>query len=273
MKTTATNSLLTTLAASLLSTSAAFAVPVTFFDGTFTSAERAANAKFEQDGTSLIVTLTNTWTGDVLVPVDVLTAVFFTLSDDPTLTRVSALLNPNTQFWDGTQFVNASSTVYYDADGQPVGGVVGGEWAYKDGLAGAPSGADEGISSSGFGLFGPGDLFPGVDLQSPASPDGVQYGLLSAGDDPTTGNAGITGSGGLIKNSVIFTLSGLDATKTYTLADVSFQWGTGLDEPNEECCTPGSGEVPEPGTLSLFGGALLVGALSYARRRKLQAGT
>ncbi len=263
MRKNATNLLLSTLAAGLLAASAANAAPVTFYDGTFTSAARAANAKFAQDGTNLIVTLTNTWTGDVLVPVDVLTGVFFTLSGDPTLTRVSALLN-------------TGSTVFYDADGQPSGGVVGGEWAYKDGLAGAPHSADEGISSSGLGLFGPGDRFPGADLQSPTSPNGLEYGLLSAGDNTATGNAGVLDSGGLIKNSVVFTLSGLDATKSYTLSNVSFQWGTNLSEPNETCCTssggiPGSGDVPEPGTLSLFGGALLLGSLTYARRRKARA--
>ena len=265
MKNHAKKWLLTSLTAGLLTATGAFAAPVTFYDGTFTSAVRAANAKFEQDGVNLIVTLTNTFTGDTLVPTDVLTAVFFTLSGDPTLTRVSAVLN-------------TGSTVFYDnlpvVNGQPAGGVVGGEWAYKDPLVAAPLGADEGISSVGLGLFGPGDLFPGPDLQSPASPDGLQYGLLSAGDNPLTGNGGITGSGGLIKNSVIFNLSGLDATKTYTLANVSFQWGTNLSEPNEVCCTSSGGipvGVPEPGTLSLLGGALLVGSLSYARRRKLRA--
>jgi len=266
MKKRATTLLLNTLAAGLLTTTTAFAAPVTFYDGTYTSATRAANVKFAQDGTNLFVTLTNTWTGDVLVPTDVLTAVFFSLAGDPTLSRVSALLN-------------TGSTVYYDNDGQPAGGVVGGEWAYKDGLSGAPHGADEGISSSGLGLFGPGDRFPGADLQSPTSPDGLQYGLLSAGDSSATGNTGVTGSGGLIKNSAVFNLSGLTAGKTYAASDitnVSFQWGTNLEERN---CTvdgecggdPSSGEVPEPATISLMGSALLISALSYARRRKARA--
>lgn len=63
MKNSATKLLLSTLAAGLLSTSAAFATPVTFYDGTFTSTARAANVIFQQDGANLLDTLTNTWTG------------------------------------------------------------------------------------------------------------------------------------------------------------------------------------------------------------------
>lgn len=264
MKINATKFVLTTLAAGLLSASSAFAAP--FYTGALVSTDRAASVTFEQSGTNLVVTLTNTWTGDTLVPTDVLTAVFFSLLETPALGRTSALLN-------------TGSTVNYDPQGQPAGGIVGGEWAYKSGLAGAPHGADEGISSSGLGLFAPGDRFPGDDLQKPADPDGVQYGLLSASDNSATGNGGITGSGGLIKNSVVFTLSGLTSGKTYAASDVtnvSFQWGTALDERNctvdGDCGgTPTSGEVPEPGTLSLLGGSLLIGCLSYARRRKVRA--
>ena len=113
------------------------AAPITF---TGASGSRSASATFDTSVTNqLLVTLTNTSTADVLVPTDILTAVFFTLAS-PTLTPGSAVLAPG-------------SSVLFDS--APVGGNVGGEWAYTDGLA-APNGANEGISSSGFGsLRGP----------------------------------------------------------------------------------------------------------------------
>src|SRR5262249_19810519 len=116
------------------------------------SGDRAASAYFDQQGANLIVTLTNTSAADVLAPDRVLTAVFFNLTGAPALTPVSAILN-------------AGSVVWFDPDGQPAGGVVGGEWAYGSNLSGG--GLDQSytsaISSSGFGLFG-GANFPGPDL-------------------------------------------------------------------------------------------------------------
>jgi hypothetical protein len=207
----------------------------TLFTGS--SGNLNASADFEVSGVNLVVTLTNTSLSDVLVPVDVLTAVFFTLPGDPTLTRVSAALG-------------AGSAVFFG--GTDPGDVVGGEWAYLDGLVGAPGGADEGIGSAGFGLFGPGDVFPGTNLQGPGDPDGLQYGLTSAGDNTATGNSPVTGDFALIQNSVVFTLSGLTGGfDTSAITNVSFQYGTALTEPNMPV------EVPEPGTMVLLGSGLL----------------
>src|SRR5262249_38071850 len=140
---------------------------------------------------------TNTSDGDVLMPVDVLTAVFFDVSGPAlSLTPTSAVLN-------------GGSTVFFGTTDP--GNVVGGEWAYKGGLVGEPAGDHYGISSTGINLFGPGDRFPGNNLQGPDSPDGLQYGITSAGDNPATGNSPVTGDNALIQNSVVFHLSGLPA--------------------------------------------------------------
>ena len=194
-----------------------------------------AKATFDTSGTNLIVTLENTSLNDVLVPIDVLTAVFFDIAGDPALTPVSAVLL-------------GGSVVYFG--GTDPGGVVGGEWAYASGLSGAPGDASQGISSTGLGLFGPGDLFPGTDLDSPASPNGLNYGITSAGDNLATGNWPVTGKEPLIKNGVVFTLSGLP--EGFALSDISnvyFQYGTSLDEPHIP-------HAPEPGTLLLFASAI-----------------
>jgi len=218
---------------------------------TFTgsSGSLSASVDFTVSGSNLIVTLTNTSTADVLVPADILSAVFFTLNGDPALTSVSAL-------------IASGSTYYYDTIAPiPTDGNVGGEWAYVDGLSGAPGGADEGIGSAGFNLFGQAN-FNGIDLAPPPALDGINYGILSAGDNVATGNTGVTGAGGEIKNSVVFTLSGIpsgfDPSATDAITKISFQYGTALTEPN----VPGGGggggggSVPEPSTIVLLGAGL-----------------
>lgn len=208
--------------------------PITFSGS---SGSRSASVTFDVSGSVLEVTLSNTSVADVLVPVDVLTAVFFTLAGNPPLTRLSATVCEGCVLFGGTD----------------AGGGVGGEWAYETGLVGAPLGANQGISGSGFGLFGPPDRFPGNNLQGPDSPDGLQYGITSAGDNPGTGNTPVTGTNALIQNSVFFTLGDLpEGFKLEEISHVSFQYGTALDEPN----VPGIQQVPEPAVLFLLASGL-----------------
>ncbi len=205
---------------------------------------REAMATFETSGSDLVVTLVNSSGADVLVPVDVLTAVFFDIQGDPlALVRESAVL------------ASGSEVLFGISD---PGGVVGGEWAYASGLNG-PDDARYGISSSGLDSFGPHDRFPGNNLDGPVSPGGLNYGLTSTGDDPATGNAPVTGGNPLIQDAVVLTLSGLpDGFNPATaISHVSFQYGTSLSEPR----IPG---VPAPSSLALLGAGLLIIA---ARRR------
>jgi hypothetical protein len=235
----------------LLAPTSTQAAPLVF---TGTSGNLSAAVSFDNVGGNLVVTLANVG-ADVMVPADILTAVFFDLAGVGALTPVSALLA-------------GASTVHFDADGQPAGGDLGGEWAYESGLA-APGGATKGISSSGFGLFG-GSNFGGVDLDGPAALGGFNYGLLSQVDNQTTGNPQVTiGSAvPLIQSAVVFTLSGLplgfDPSVPGNITNVSFQYGTALTEPS----VPGSGDfpdVPEPAVLSLLAVGLGVGASRLRR--------
>jgi hypothetical protein len=237
--------------------SAAQAAPVTYA-GT-DNGVRSSEVIFDTSGTDLLVTLTNTSLIDVTQPDQVLTAVFFNLAGTPTLTTKSALLN-------------TGSSVFYDPDGQPTGGNVGGEWVYK-GNALYKGKTVYGIGASGLaGTFGNNDTnFKGLNLAGPTNVGGLDYGLLSAGDNTTTGNGGITGSGGLVKNSIKFTLSGLAANfdLSAALSNISFQYGTSPSEASfagVKKPTPPK-KVPEPATAVALG-LFAVGALKLTVKNK-----
>jgi hypothetical protein len=203
-----------------------------------------AKATFEVVGSELVIQLSNEGTYDPNDAGDILTALFFDVGGNPAFTRIEAKLK-------------LGSSVKGNGGLTDPGGVVGGEWAYKGGLSGAPHGAKYGVSSAGFGLFGPGDRFPGADLQPPASPDGVQYGVTTLADTVGNDNGSISSSG-LIKNGVVFRLGNLpDGFTVDQIANVSFQYGTGLDEINL---------IPEPTGFWLVAGSL---AVWFVMRRRV----
>src|SRR5262245_38036160 len=113
------------------------AAPITFSG---TSGSLAASAEFDTSGSNLIVTLTNTSTADVLQQPSILTSMFFEVSG-------SLLgLTPST----GSAVLPLGSLVLFGTSDP--GNVVGGEWAYLEGIgASSPNGARYGISSAGFG--------------------------------------------------------------------------------------------------------------------------
>jgi hypothetical protein len=227
------------------------------------SGDLAASVTFDVlPGSQLQVVLTNTSLADTLQNDQVLTGVFF--SGLGALTSVSALLT-------------AGSTVIYDDP--PPGGNVGGEWAYESGFAG-PGGSTAGLQSTGAfeAAFG-NPTFPGDNLSGPDGLDGLQYGIVSAGDDPTTGNPAYLDTEGLIKNSVTFTLGNYQGGEAglLNIGNVLFQYGTTLNTipgggvcpngaPNFPICTFQEVETPEPMSMAMLGVGLL--GLSVARMRR-----
>jgi hypothetical protein len=238
----------------ILSGACALGWSITF---TGVSGNLSAQASFLVSGSQLSVILTNTSLSDVLVPTDVLTAVFFNVSGTPlNLTQSSAVLTSGSSVEFGTT----------DSDG-----VVGGEWGYRGNIGaseftsnGATFARSYGISSTGLGLYGPGNRFAGNNLQGPTSLDGLQYGITSAGDNLATGNKPVTGDYALIKNSVTFTFTGLPSGfKESSIKDVEFLYGTALNEPHF-----GPPAVPGPATIIPFGTGLLWMLLQRRKRRR-----
>src|SRR5262245_14557426 len=197
---------------------------------TGSSGNLSASALFDLVGNTLTVTLTNTSTHDVLVPADVLTGVFFNTSH--TLAPVSASLN--------------GSSVNYGS----IANSVGEGWQYKAVANNAAQGKNAGISATGLGIFGPnGNFNSGTNVKL----GGLNYGILSAGDNPLTGNTGVTGKGPLIKDSVRFTLTVSSGFTLSELGDtVVFQYGTDLTEPHFIAFDPPI-PAPEPTSMIVWG--------------------
>lgn len=237
------------------SATGAWAAPVSFSGS---QNKLSAAVSFESVGNQLRVVLSNTSQADVRVPDHVLTAVFFDLGDGVSLTPVSA--------------ISGGATYMGSGKVSDAGANVSGEWAFDDAIL--AYGAHMGISSSALdSLFGAKDRFDvNSNLYGPPSPDGLQYGITSPGDDRDTGTKG---DGGVLKSpltsgSVIFLFNVTGTLDLNALSKVTFQYGVSLGEPNFAGTLDDNGgggsDVPEPATLALAGSALL--GLAAARRRR-----
>jgi hypothetical protein len=238
---------------------------------------REARAEFSSDGATLTVRLSNL--GEPASQNNqVLTSVFFNLA----ISGWTGSFSPTGVYIPtGGSVVNGAPSPAFDACGTfgtPVSGCVGGvggEFAFKSGIATPPAGGGSyGLSSSGLGIFGPGDRFPGNNLQGPDSPDGPQYGLVNG---VTAGNSI---NDAQINNSVIFllainTTTGVFPTFTASgggsnFSNVVFQYGTALGSPDEPClgCTQ---FAPETSTSTLLASGLLLLLLSNLLKRRRRA--
>jgi hypothetical protein len=248
------------LAALLVMPRTASATAVTF---TGSSGSLSASATFDVVGGNLVVTLTNTGTTDPVASNQILTAFFFDIAGTPTLDEVSA--------------VSCATCTVTDSGAGGGGGVVGGEWGYLQGTNIAYS-ADYGISSSGLGgLFGDA-TFPGSDLFAPTALDGVEYGVTTLNDTDANDNGSLT-SQPVIRNSVIFTLSGIPVgfNPLTAISNVTFQYGTALNETSFGGGGQGQGgggqgqggggsTVPEPASLVLLGSGLAYAAARFRKK-------
>jgi len=257
------------VALGLIAVPVATATPVTFSasDG----AGRAATATFDLVSCvaltcNLQIVLSNTGAAfsSGTPPTFVLTALFFNLTDNPLLGRLSALMSG------GSTIANPGAPgclpPAMGCDNPPANALdVGGEWGYLNSLAaGAPLGANSGLSSAGFGplpvSFGPSSRFNTNNREGEAAPDGVNYGLVPASYVNGQGNAAVSGNP-LVRHQVTFLLSGISSSFDLgTITRVSFQYGTALSEPNI---------VPEPSSYLAITMAMAIPAFLLYRRQRL----
>ncbi len=220
---------------------------------------RQALATFDQSaaGGTLTITLANTATGDLGNGdnIRILSALFFTLNGNPTLTPKTAIISAG------------SSLIMVNGTTLPTGGDVGGEWAYGVRQAGWPTSPFTGnniVTAVGFDLAGitTGNFLSGPgggnDLNGQTAVDGGAYGLTQLADNPATpsGNNGLFKP--LIMNSVTLTF---DVPAGYALSSVSdagFAYGTSLGETT----------VPEAGSTLILLGMALTGLGAAARRMR-----
>ncbi|KAM3102938.1 XDD4 family exosortase-dependent surface protein [Phormidesmis sp. 146-12] len=192
-----------------------------------TDSGRSASALFDLSNNVLSIALNNTSTADSLVPTDVLTGLFFDIGNNLKLNPISARLGNGSSIYGGS-----SNTTN-----------VGGEWGFNSKLAIGSSSYNYGMSAAGLGLFGPKNRFDtSANLSGTENVGGLDYGIVTAGDNPTTGNGGLNRD--LIKGSVVFSFgvsglpAGFDLAKA--ISSVRFQYGTNTAEPSF------AGSIPTP---------------------------
>jgi hypothetical protein len=210
----------------------------------------SAVATFDQVGSNLVVTLTNTGKVDPTTSGEILTGIFFNVAGDPALTGLSAdICSPGCAVTEGGALGIPPNLVS-----------VAGEWAFRH-KTGLGYGANFGLSAVAAGsrftdtyLIGG----PNSNQSGEAGPGGIDYGVTTA-NDTEIGDKSSLWAQPLISNQVILTLAGLpgnfDINAAGAISNIQFQFGTG------------SREAPEPATILLLGmGA--AGAAALRRRRK-----
>ncbi|MBF2020093.1 MAG: PEP-CTERM sorting domain-containing protein [Hydrococcus sp. C42_A2020_068] len=221
----------------------------------------AASADFQISGNTLTLTLTNTSTADSNVPSDVLTAVFFKLPNNINLTLNSVFLN------NGSNLLH--NGVVQTNPGDIKAPPFAGGWALPNNFGSIPGGANQGLGTAGLGIF------QGNVVNIPGQGGNFNYGLVGSGYTSAGDNAPVLASK-LIKNSIVFNLSGVSGLAEQDISNVSFQYGTSLNETripgNPSTTPPPVRDVPEPSTTAAIG-LLALSSLGLLKKKSHESKT
>ncbi len=235
----------------------------------------ASKAIFEISGTNLLVTLSNTATADAFKQTDILTAVFFDLTTDDSLTLEKATVGASDfgiYQQDAGKKENGNLNRYLVRDLAAPGSTNGGPgsfnggWQYREDLSGLKGlNQTRGVGTNGLGIF---------NGKNVMDSDNEDYGLTSIADNVATSQSKQLFNFPLIKNSIVFTFSGLtpgfDPT-AMTVSNVRFQYGTDLKTTSLiGFAVPGDGAVPEPSTLAIWS-IIAIGCCGGIRRHRKSA--
>lgn len=239
----------------LFPVSPALALSIEFF-GSGTGVDNASlssSALFIITNDILTITLTNTATSDNTnsnkdVPGNTLTGVKFDWTDNLPLNPETATISPGA-------IIQGNTCTIGPCNGATTN--VGGEFAFNTSIGGF----EYAISSAGWIGTSSGN-FNGPNLDGTNAPGGINFGIIS--NDPSFLPNGGLASDPLIRNSVVFTLSGATGLSVLDISNVTFQYGTSLTEPM--FTQTDEKVVPEPSTILLFGTGL-AGLLAMRWRR------
>jgi hypothetical protein len=214
----------------------------------------SAAADFQITGNTLTLTLTNTSTADANVPSDVLTAVFFKLGNNTSLTLNSVSLNSGSNLLQNGSVLTNPGNI-------KAPGFTGG-WAMPNNYGNIPNGANQGLGTAGL------NIFQGNVVNSGGQGGNFNYGLVGSGYTSAGDNAPVQASK-LIKNSIVFNLSGVVGLTEKDISNVSFQYGTSLNETRiigNPPPPPPVKEIPEPSTTAAIG-LFALSALGFLKKK------
>jgi hypothetical protein len=266
----------------ILATAALLGMPAAArADISFTGSDLAGHAfsaDFSISGTTLTLVETNTGTA-LSGPPDVITAMFFDIAGNPSLTPVSAVMTS------GSTLVWSSSLSYTN---------LGDEYAFATSSGGQFNGVTltgtgsvgtitqlYGVSSSGLsGAFGQGDIIDSsqTDIAKALGQgngknlDGTNFGLIPAGATWSSLSSNLQSNAPLVSNSVTITFTIPSGISESDISNVIAWYGTSN---NADLTIPGGpppqppGAVPAPPALALLlSGLGSLGAFRFFRRKR-----